>query len=323
MPGGWQRTEWREIAPFDESRAALDACALRLSPEDVPDPARERFELDDEELERPLCPIFTLKPDAESARRESGLDGRQLEAVVSARDPDARSFRVLGRWALPEAPPEFAPGSMEPGSFSASGIDFVVSLVLGRDASPDGSRAHRGGSVIASRRFRVIRSSSLAALEIRYADFGERGWPEDAIWHVEFRETEEFDLPPGDVVSVWLNGKAPRLELVMKRWSREPGDLGILAKAARDLIGAEIYAEIATRVLQAAPRPREEGGAIEEGGRSLRQMVVSAMTDHAGKSEEEFREIARVDPARIRMAVQDMFGLGSRFGRRGPRTGTS
>jgi hypothetical protein len=314
------RTESRELWPFAHSDGTFDTSSLRLAPTEDFDPSRNKFALEDEQLDDAIQYEFKLDVDASSLVRTVQLDARDIEVVIVRENDDGKRRVALHRYPLSKLPRNLD-GTIRPEDYSRRRLvlRLVAALKTGRQLGGRASVAWRQGSILAQRAF-VIGPAPDTLFKVHWSPFAERGWEKEAISYVELRDPRLLgaDVEVDEVLQVHLNSDLPLLVAIWKAGATRDTRYGPFVASFRPLVAAELLHELAVVVTRyvAGLRKVEADYDLEDlDPASFAARVLTGLARALGSSKEELFQEAMEDPERLRVRVQDVVGVGRGFTR--------
>jgi len=295
----WKREEVRFLPPFETADGALRECHFS------PDSAEEFIDAERTYLTRErflvgLSPRFRLRVETEELTATTGLSLEDMELALAVRDLDFKKYEVLTRWPLTEIPEEWPTRLNSPRPFASSnGLDFVLVVALKNpQAAGASNHAHRAGSVLARRVFSVRPEADNLSFPIDFVDFPVEKWPADTLWAIKYLEDPpDFRKPVKEVLVLWMNKKVEQKLRQLEMTSA--------GSVSAQLIAAEVFAEIARRVLVDIPAVSDDG----EDDEAIRLQVLRALQAMGDLDAEAVIELANEDPDVIKSLVQRGFSL--------------
>lgn len=232
-------SESRPIRPFRISESALAACAFRINDsEDFRADQPWSVVIDPEEIGAPqFNPELRIEVDADSLSRECGLHVADLALSVVVRDQALWKSSQVAQWPVLETPHSFRLGDFVRSEMSGvMGLEVVLQVTPGREVDEGFRTASRPGQMVARRVFRISIPFDGAEFPVEAVDasyFVTRGFPEGAVWLIDWKTSVDFDRPAEDVLQVMIN--------------RDAADK-ILRLSSSDGVGRVLWAEIATEI---------------------------------------------------------------------------
>lgn len=251
------------VFPFSTFDRVLSGCVLKP---DLPDDAEhglDRWITTPEDVESGFSFSLELDCDWGSITREVDWRLEDLTLDVRFRNERIKSAITIASWPADRIPLEHNFNDLE------TGLDFRVDVSLlnshhrFRPNSPDVFP----GTVVANRCFTFNPSGFRFPME--YADFAGRGWPADALWHVEFEDVESFDAPAEECVTVYINEKVRHL--FDGRTREQRAAMLVFTR----MTGRLIFAEVARNTLN-------RGLIGERDSTGLAQSIVTTLTRQGG-----------------------------------------
>ena len=172
-----------------------------------------------------------------------GVHEEDLELGLSVRIPRLRRYTVLNHWKLDDVPPDpWSPDQAKlEGLQCGRGMDFVLAMRVVTDRS---DLAHHGlgkGKVLCRKIFSVKEKMDSLSFPFQWAEFGgDTGYPDEALWVIEWKDSDNedrFNRPVHEVLTVVVNKKAEGPLNAM-------GD----AQGASDLAWRMLAADITTQI---------------------------------------------------------------------------
>lgn len=115
--------------------------------------------------------------------------------------------------------------------------------------------ANRPYQVLEKKKFRITKESSGKGFNTKFESFTKLGYPQNALWYIEF---QNFEDPPEDAVSIFLNKDIEKLKILLDDSSKRNERL----KVGRDIllrsIIFDVFYHLSSKFIQ------QEGGEIEE-----------------------------------------------------------
>ena len=248
-----QRRERRSIPPYGDGTSPnaisniLDRllAECRFSPfENMGFYDQDTYFLSHDEAHRTIKPRFRIVVNyTHELTNRLGVQEDDLELGLSIRSPRLRKYKVLECWKLDDVPIDpWSPAHEKLEGFQSSrGMDFVLAIrvVVGRiDLERNGLGQ---GKVLCRKVFSVRESTDTLTFPFRWAEFGGgTDYPEEALWVIEWKASEEdapFERPVHEVLTVVVNKKAAGPLQAM-------GDV----QEARDLAWRMLAADITTQI---------------------------------------------------------------------------
>ena len=220
---GQHRIERRLIPPFGDGTdpnalsnildGVLAEC--RFSPfSDRPLLNETTHLLSIDDAERPICPKFELViSQLDELGRRLSLHEEDLAVGLSVRSRHLRRYDVLAKWAVDEVPEAWSPVPDKLEKFqSERGMEFVLSVQVSAHREELLVQGLEAGKVICRKVFSVNLPADNFNFPFRWVKFGgNSGYPEEALWGVEWNEPEDgrqYELPVDQVLTVLVNEKA-------------------------------------------------------------------------------------------------------------------
>ena len=276
----------RQVTPFRICDDALDHC--NIDPGLNPDQrlARDAWAVTNDNVSDGFIPTFDIDIDWERIKDQTGVEATDLAVAIRHKNPDARFFNVLARWNGGEEDDLWAPD--EALNLGAN-FDLVLAVYSVRPIGDSGQNIIWPGSILASKSIHCSKRGY--GFPVEYADFATRGWPPNAMFHVEI-DHELVDNPPEDCLTVFLNEKLRTLYESSRRESRAARD------AFTKTCTAMIFATVARHVFDADIQDDEEPSGLVE-------VVVSQLNSNAEMTLRQWRRLLEESPDRFEQTIQD------------------
>lgn len=180
-------------------------------------------------------------------------------------------------------------------------VECEVAIVLAVDREEDIAIAHRTGSIISRQSFGVRFDKGGFEFPTKWISFSALGYPPDALWTLRVQGDDWTDLPE-DVVEVQLNED----QTDFKRLLDFPSSKERLGSdLLRRLIVCDALSDMVLRFLTS-----DSVDDIEMNGDRLCDVIARMIDRRFPEDLETLRTKASTDPARIRMYMQGIAGLG-------------
>ena len=243
-----------------------------------------------------MRPKLKIRVHVEELLETTGLAADNLELVASLRDFDRKTYTPLERWPLIAIPSEW-PTPRVPLQ-SHGGFDLSLLICLRENLDKVVNRPYRRGSVVSRRNFAVRAEADALTFPIRFVDFPEKGWPDEALWVVHYiREEPDFGLPVNGVLELWVNKRAERK---LSQASASPTGLPIM-----QLIATDVFSQVSERVLM------DESSRDDWDEESLGFQLIRSLEGNTGYDLQTLQDLARTDSSRLRALIQSTYSLAS------------
>ena len=265
---GLRRIERRLIPPFGDG-ADPNALAVildgvlakcRFSPffdTAVLDESTYILSIDD--AERQICPQFDLFIDhLDELRKRLTVHAEDLAVGLSVRSRYLRKYEAIARWSVDEVPTEvWSPNPAKLGKFqSERGMDFILGVQVAAHRETLARQGLEAGKVICRKVFSVSLPTENFSFPFRWVKFGgETDYPEEALWGIEWNESEEgrqYELPVDQALTVLVNEKAQ--ESLRAMGAVHGGNEMAWKMLAADII-TQIWADV---LLRAESEPKQD-----------------------------------------------------------------
>lgn len=276
----------KQITPFRTCDTALDNCIIdpQLSPDQRL--SRDAWSLTADDVSDGVKPTFEIEIDWDQIVNETSVSPGDLAVAVRHKNPDARLFNVLARWDSGEEDDIWTP--IEALRLGAN-FDLAIAVYSVRSVVDSGQNIVWPGSIIASKSIHCSKKGF--GFPVEYADFVTRGWPPNAMFHVQV-DPELIDNPPEDCLTVFLNEKLKALYESSRRDVR----------AARDAFtrtcAAMVFTTVARHVLNADISADEEPSGLVE-------VVISKLNSNSELTVDQWRRILEDSQDGFDESVQD------------------
>lgn len=266
------------VFPFSTFDRVLSRCNLKPDLPDDSEHGPDRWITTPDDIEPGFSFNLELDCDWEAIPRQTDWRLDDLTLDVRFRNERIKRAQTIVSWPADGIPSEHSFERLE------TGLDFQVdvSLVNPRYRFRPGASDIFPGTVVANRRFTFNTSGFRFPME--YANFGARGWPSDALWHIELEDVESLDVPADACVKVYVNEKLRHLFDGRTREKRAAG-----AVFTR-LVGRLIFAETARHALN-------RGLIGDQASSGLAQSIVATLTRQGGPHTAAWTGLA-IDPLR-------------------------
>ena len=199
-------TRHREtVFPFSTFDGVLSGCVLKPDLPAESEHGPDRWITTPNEVESGFSFKLELDCDWDEIPHQTDWRLEDLKLEVRYRNEGIKKALTIASWPANGIPLGRDFAGLD------TGLDFQVdvSLVNSDHRFRPGAPDVFPGTVVANRRFTFNPSGFRFPME--YADFAERGWPADALWHVEFEDVESLDAPADECVAVYVNQKVRHL----------------------------------------------------------------------------------------------------------------
>lgn len=270
---------------FEQLQGMLNACRFKpFASESFVE--TDSYVLEEENVDKPLSPVFEIKVDPNSALRGVSVETSDLELVLSVVSNHLKRYEMLARWEFDECPSE--PWECPPERLehlqSNRGMEFKLAVrVTGQGAqlSKDGFKK---GKIISRKTFLVEETVPSFSFPLRWVDteewVGGLGRSPDAIWYIRWNETEDFGQKEvGEVLQVYVHKRAEKPLNAMDRGDASGVPWSILA--------TEITTQIFAAVIADTP---ENELPSEEHTKSLVEQTFYYLADETQKSYSDIKE---------------------------------
>ena len=279
----------RQVTPFPTCDTALDNCMIDPGLNVDQRLSADSWSVTTDDVSDGFNPIFNIEVDWQQITRETGINTAELSLAIRHKNSDARLFNVLEHWDSGEEDDVWAP---ETALHLGANFDLGIAVYSVRPIGYTGQTILWPGSVIASKSIHCGKRGY--GFPVEYADFELRGWPPNALMHVEI-DHELVNNPPEDCLTVFLNEKLKSLYESSRRDIR----------AARDVFtrtcAAMIFASVARHVLTADISEDEDQSGLVD-------VVVSKLNSNSELTIVEWRRMLEDTPDRLEQTVQDALG---------------
>ena len=199
-------TRHREtVFPFSTFDRVLSGCNLNPDLPAESEHGPDRWITTPEDVESGFGFNLELDCDWEAITRQTDWRLKHLSLEVRLRNERLKRAQSIVSWPAEEIPFAHDFRGLD------TGLDFRidVSLINSEHRQRLGAPDVFAGTVVANRCFTFNTSGFRFPME--YADFAGRGWPADALWHVEFEDVESLDAPADECLTVYINEKVRHL----------------------------------------------------------------------------------------------------------------
>ena len=299
---GHRRTERRLIPPFGDGtdpnalsnvlEGMLAKC--RFSPfTDVPLLEEAHYVLSIDDAEKPICPRFELVVDQlDDLGRRLSVHAKDLAVGLSVRSRHLRRYEVLEKWTVDEVPETWSPDPAKLKQFqSGRGIEFVLGIQVTTQSEALAFQGLEAGKIICRRVFAVAPPTENFSFPFQWVKFGgDMGYPEDALWVIEWSEPEggqEYELPVDQVLKVLANDRA-----------QEPLRLAGGVHGANDIAWRMMAADIATQIW-ADVLKNYEGEPKEDDRETLVGQIYARLSRVSGLPYPEIRGLVQRDDSLV------------------------
>ena len=276
----------QQVTPFRTCDTALDNCSIDPGLNSDQQLSRDSWVVTADDVSDGFRPTFDIDIDWERITEETGVGPRDLSVAIRHKNPDARTFNVLARWNSGEEDDIWEP---DDALRLGANFDLVLAVYSVRPVSDAGQNILWPGSILASRSIHCSKRGY--GFPVEYADFVARGWPPNAIFHVEI-DHELVDNPPEDCLTIFLNEKLKSLYESSRREIRTARDVFTRTCAAM------IFAAVARYVLNA-------GISDDENQSGLVEVVVAKLNSNSELTIAEWRRILEDSIDRFEQMIQD------------------
>lgn len=306
-----RRTESRENWGFYHVFHGLQSCALRADSTQEFDPTLSTLTIESLKEGGPLSLEVSLDLDASDLLQAAQLQLDEGEFMVAYSNTAAKRFSVLASWPASRVPKTWQ-GTVAAEDLNPGRSEVQLLMVLREQRVQRGAEAWRKGSILAQRSFGLVYPDASTLFTVNWTSFSVQGWPENALWKVEFRVLEGFDdLDPEEVVSVHVNKDLPALVGLLQPAAQRDQKLAPFARALVPLLIAGITCELVTPVLRWLGGLVKEDAAVLEGiaEDSLAGRVLEAVKKF-GLDAEQAIGLAELRPQELSVLLQDYFEVG-------------
>ena len=240
---------------------------------------RDRWATTPDDVETGFAFSLELDCDWSAIPRRTEWALQDLILAVRFRNEGIKTAVSIASWPADDVPSGHQFDRLQTGLDFQIDVSLVTSRHLNRSAAPDVF----AGTVVANRRFTFNTSGFRFPME--YANFGERGWPGDALWHIEFLDVESLEARADECVKVYVNEKVRSL------FDAKTRDKRAAREAFTRMTGPLIFAEVTRTALY-----RELIG--EDASYGLAESIVATLTRHGGLRMADWRLLA-AEPSRV------------------------
>ncbi len=293
------RRERRRIPPFGDGSTPnsvsnfLDGLlACRFSPFQERGLTDEnRYALGPDESDSDIAPRFEIAVNG-ADRLPSVLGARigDFELGVSVRSRHIRTYRVLGRWPLADAPKKWAPDAAKLEDLQTGrGMDFVISVIVSADRPELAELGMSLGKVIARKELSVKEPTDSLSFPFDWIEFGVgNDYPKESLWHIHWKDVDSesetpFAIPVEDALIVYMNKAAESQLTAISQVASAEG-------FAWRMLAADIIAQIWAVVLAETPSEPNENDAD-----TLAGQVFAHLSRESGKPYSQLRDLADAD----------------------------
>ena len=208
------------------------------------------YHLSQEEASRAVQPRFDIVLNQVGELYERlGIDEDELEVGLSARCNYLRRYEVLERWRMDSVPSDpWSPDQtrLRQLHYSGRGVDFILAVRVTANRDELITQGFDAGKVLCRKVFSVKEAVETFAFPFQWVQFGgDTGQPAEALWVIDWKESEEdvhrFERPVEEVLTVLVNREAEAPLRLMAEVSGA-NDLGWRMLAA-DII-TQIWADV-------------------------------------------------------------------------------
>ena len=264
-------TRYREtVFPFSTFDRVLSGCVLKPDLPAESEHGTDRWITIPDDVESGFSFSLELDCDWDAIPNQTDWRLEQLTLDVRLRNERLKRAITVASWAANEIPLIHNFRGLD------TGLDFRVdvSLINSKHWLRSGASDIFPGTVVANRCFTFNPSGFRFPME--YADFAGRGWPADALWHVEFEDVESLDAPADECVTVYINEKVRHLFDGKTREQRAA------MLVFTSVTGRLIFAEVARTALI-------RGLIGEQATNGLAQSIVTTLEHQGGPQLEVWR----------------------------------
>ena len=276
------RRERRQIPPFGDGSAPNSVSNFLdglLTGRFAPFPSHSltdegRYVLTPDELERPIEPRFEITVAGGDKMPDTlGAQVGDFELGISVRSRHIRTYRVLGRWPLADAPEKWAPDAAKLEYLQTGrGMDFVISAIVSADRPELAALGMRPGNVIAREELVIREPTDSQTFPFDWIEFGVgNDYPKEALWHIHWKDGVDYEsespfaVPVEDALIVYMNKAA---EARLNAISQAAGAEGF----AWRMLAAEITAQIWAVVLRETRNEPDENDADTLAGQTFARL---------------------------------------------------
>ena len=201
------------------------------------------------ESQRIIQPQFEIVMDGlQDLFDRLSLSSDDLVLGLSVRSPHLKKYVVVERWpidSLPEVPWSPEPARLEPLQ-TGRGMDFIFAFQVAKSRNALSSQGLSRGKVLCRKVFSVRESIESFTFPFQWVEFGgASGYPEEALWVVEWNLTDDdvgqFDRPIDEVLTVFGNKKA---EPSLSAMGNVPNTNDLAWKMLATEITTQIWADV-------------------------------------------------------------------------------
>lgn len=313
------------------SRTGLSESAIKLSEHHDFKPGKQSFGIDQNTIDQGFEIIGKITADVDDIR----LKTQQLESDLYI-DLIVRCFRnrwtqVLDTFQLPE---ENLKGdyfnksfkirvkrnrdkdqSDKKGNYSIPIEQFAkrmdINLVVrlgdfrGSDATLIASRPYQ---ILGKKKFRITKEFSGKGFNTKFESFNKLGFPKNALWYIEF---QNFEDPPEDAVSIYLNKDKEKLQILLNESSRRNDRLKVAREIMLRSIIFDVFYHLSSKFIHKEGKDIEEWKNSEDGS-SLGTILANQLNELF--EERTVSEIVRDfkdKPERFRSELQEVCDFSS------------
>ena len=264
------------VFPFGTLRGALNNCTVEPDLPDGSQHGRDRWVTRVEDIADGFSFNVILGNGFSSTLPESEFNHDELELAVRFRNERSKRSVVLDRWEVEQAPCRKRFTNLPTGVNFQIDLSLIARRRISRTRAPD----VLPGSLIANRSFTFNTSGFRFPME--YANFGERGWPPDALWWYEL-DGESIHLPADDCLKIYVNDK---LRSLFEGTTKERR---ITREVFTETLGSSIFAAIAREVIV-------QGLINDDSVEGLAGSIVAALTADGRSKVADWAGFASDDP---------------------------
>ena len=294
-----RRTERRSIPPFGDGN---DPNALSILLDRLLEKCRftpfvgngildnDTYFLAVEEAQKPIEPQFVLTIiGLPELNKSIAFQKDDLVLGLSVRSPHLRTYAVVEQWPvdnIPQGP--WSPDSrILEGLQTGRGMDFVLSVQVAASRPELITQGLNPGKVLCRKVFSVKENIDSFTFPFEWVEFGgDSGYPEEALWVLEWKPSDDDDplqRPVDEVLIVRGNKKAEESLIVM-------GQVQGADELAWRMMAAEITTQIWADVLAKTDVEPDEGDT-----ETLAGQVFARLADISGLPYPEIKGLAGQD----------------------------
>ena len=267
------------VFPFGTFDRVLSDCVLTPALPLDAEHGRDRWVTTIDDIEAGFTFNLELDCDWSAIPRRTEWQLQDLMLAVRFRNEGVKTAKRIASWPADGVPNTYQFNELHTGLDFQIDVSLVTSRHSVRSAAPDVF----AGSVVANRRFTFNTSGYRFPME--YANFGERGWPVDALWHIEFYDVESLEARADECLKVYMNEKVRHL------FDARTRDKRAAREAFTRMTGPLIFAEVARTALY-------RGLIGEDASFGLAESIVATLTRKNGPRMADWIGLAS-EPSRL------------------------